>query len=420
MTISKSLKIALIGSGGREHAIAFKLSQSQHVEKILCIPGNPGIAQLPKVTNININSTDYSQIVNFCKNENVDFVVIGPEQPLKDGLSDMLQANDIKVFGPTKLAAQLETSKSFTKKICSENNIPTAKYETFTQYKEAENYALNSCSFPVVIKQDGLAAGKGVFIANDLSEAKNYLTEAFKNDDKIVIEEFLEGTEISFFALISENNIIPFSSAQDYKKAYDNDEGPNTGGMGTYSPSKLMTDELQAEIIRDIIYPTITALKKMNIIYQGILFAGLMLTKDGPKLIEYNTRFGDPETQSILLRLESDLADIFIRTIEDNFDGFTVEFSENKSVCVIMASKGYPGTFEKNTSLKLPQEISTNTMIFHAGTAKLNNQLVATGGRVLGVSAYAKTINEARLDAYELVKQIDWPNGFCRMDIAKL
>jgi phosphoribosylamine---glycine ligase len=408
------MKIVVIGSGGREHAIVHTLKKSPQITDIYVIPGNAGTENIAKNIDIDINNN--SQIIDFCLSHNIDLVVVGPEQPLANGLVDDLSANNIKAFGPTKLASQLESSKYFTKKICDEYSIPTAKYQQFNNYDDASAY-LQQQSFPIVIKEDGLAAGKGVVIADNLEEGLQALQEMYvKKNHVVVIEEFLEGQEISFFAICSGLKATIFSTAQDYKRASDGNVGANTGGMGTISPSPLINDDLQNRIMQEIIEPTLRAMNDKNMPFMGVLFAGIMMVSNQPKLLEFNTRFGDPETQVMMARLDCDLVDILLAASE-NREIPRARFLDKKAVCVVMASKGYPADYLKNTIIKLPNNLSDGVKIFHAGTRMVNGELQAIGGRVLGITSIAAEYSLARNISYSTIQNIDWPEGFCRSDI---
>lgn len=415
-----TLKLLVIGSGGREHAIIKSLKRSEHVDALYCAPGNGGIAD--DATCITLASND--DIIKFCHNEGIDLVIIGPEQPLVDGVSDVLRAKNIRVFGCSQAAAELEASKDFTKKLCDEAGLPTAAYDTFTDGAAAKTYVA-SHSMPIVIKADGLAAGKGVIIPHTLQEANDTIDEIFGGKfgaagNKVVIEEFLEGEELSFFALCDGERAVPFGSAQDHKAAYDGDKGPNTGGMGTYSPAPIMTDALQARIMDEIINPAIMTMKKRGTPYSGILFAGLMIKDNAPKLIEFNVRLGDPETQVILTRLEDDLAALLYHAAEGTLPEGERNFSQDAAVCVVMAAKGYPASYEKNTEIRNLDEAEAldNVTIFHAGTKRDGDKVLAISGRVLGVTATGATVKDAQSTAYQTVDTIDWPESFCRRDIA--
>lgn len=412
-------EVLVIGSGGREHALCWKLSQSDAVSKVYCAPGNGGIAQVAECVHIKTAK----EIADFCVRQAVGLVVIGPEQPLVDGLGDDLRAAGITVFGPSKKAAQLEASKGFTKALCRKYNIPTAAYETFTDAASAKAY-LKKQACPIVVKADGLAAGKGVIIAQDMKEAEaaveGMMSGAFgQAGRKVVIEEFLEGEEVSFFALCDGKNAIPFGAAQDHKRAFDGDQGPNTGGMGAYSPAPVFTPVLQAEVMETIILPTVRAMQQEGAPFQGVLFAGLMLTQRGPKLLEYNARFGDPETQVLMRRMEGDLYPVLLACAQGKLGGVEVRMKKDAALCVVMAAKGYPGAYGKGSVIRGLDEASqqNGVVVFHAGTEKRGADIMAAGGRVLGVTALGPTIAEAQKNAYAAVDRIDWPEGFCRRDI---
>ncbi len=412
------MNVLLIGSGGREHALAWALSASPLLTKLYCAPGNPGIAQVAELAAIDI--TDHGAVISLCKAKNIDFVVVGPEAPLVAGLVDDLNTEGFKAFGPSKFAAQLEGSKGFTKDICANYNIPTAAYGRFTDLEKAKAY-LASQGAPIVIKADGLAAGKGVTVAMTLPEAEAALQDIFSGrfgEAECVIEEFLEGEEASFFVLSDGVHTLPLATAQDHKRVGDGDVGLNTGGMGAYSPAPCMTEALCAEALEKIVKPTVKALADMGHPYVGVLYAGLILTKDGPKLIEYNARFGDPETQVIMLRLRDDLLTLLLATADGTLDKVSVRWRDDFALTVVMAAKGYPGDYVKGTEIKgLAQNFGEDVEIFHAGTALKDGKLLAVGGRVLNITALGKTAGDAQVKAYEAIGKIDWPDGFCRGDI---
>ena len=412
------MNVLLIGSGGREHALAWALSASPLLTKLYCAPGNPGIAQVAELAAIDI--ADHGAVIGLCKAKSIDFVVVGPEAPLVAGLVDDLNAEGFKAFGPSKFAAQLEGSKGFTKDICTNYNIPTAAYGRFTDLEKAKVY-LASQGAPIVIKADGLAAGKGVTVAMTLPEAEAALKDIFSGrfgEAECVIEEFLEGEEASFFVLSDGVHTLPLATAQDHKRVGDGDVGPNTGGMGAYSPAPCMTEALCAEALEKIVKPTVKALADMGHPYVGVLYAGLILTKDGPKLIEYNARFGDPETQVLVMRLRDDLLTLLLATIDGTLDKVSVRWRDDFALTVVMAAKGYPGDYVKGTEIRgLAQNFGEDVEIFHAGTAVKDGKLLAVGGRVLNVTALGKTAREAQIEAYEAIGKIDWPGGFCRKDI---
>ncbi len=412
------MNVLLIGSGGREHALAWAISASPLLTRLYCTPGNPGIGEVAELVALDV--TNHAAVIAFCQTQNIKFVVVGPEAPLVAGLVDDLKRAGIKAFGPSKFAAQLEGSKGFTKDICAKYNIPTAAYGRFKDLEKAHAY-LTQHGAPIVIKADGLAAGKGVTVAMTLPEAKAALAEIFSGrfgEAECVIEEFLEGEEASFFLLSDGVHTLPLATAQDHKRVGDGDTGPNTGGMGAYSPAPCMTDALCAEALEKIVTPTVRALAGMGHPYVGVLYAGLILTKDGPKLIEYNARFGDPETQVLMLRLRDDILTLMLATVDGTLDKISVRWRDDFALTVVMAAKGYPNDYVKGTEIKgLDQDFSEDLQVFHAGTAMSNGKLVANGGRVLNVSALGKTAAEAQQKAYAAVDKINWPEGFCRRDI---
>jgi phosphoribosylamine---glycine ligase len=412
------MRVLLIGSGGREHALAWKLAQSPLLTKLICAPGNPGMAKSAECVALDI--TNHAAIISFCKTNTIDFVVVGPEAPLVAGLVDDLAAAGIKAFGPAKFAAQLEGSKGFTKDICRANNIPTADYERFTSEAPALAY-LKAKGAPIVIKADGLAAGKGVTVAVTSAEAEAAVRDIFAGrfgGASCVIEDFLEGEEASFFVLTDGHNILPLTTAQDHKRVGEGDTGPNTGGMGAYSPAPCMTDALITESIDKIITPTVKALAASGHPYKGVLYAGLILTRDGPKLIEYNARFGDPETQVLMMRMESDILPLLIACADGTLVKQHVRWSEGFALTVVLAAEGYPGDVKKGHPINgLYQLFDSQVEVFHAGTALQNGQLVSDGGRVLNVTASAPTLRAAQAKAYAAVDKIDFPKGFCRRDI---
>ena len=415
------MNILLIGSGGREHAIAKKLYESPDTKKIFCTPGNPGTEKY--AVSVVLNTSNHNEILSYCKNNEINLVVIGPEIPLVEGLVDFLNKYNILVFGPKKLAAKLEGSKKFTKEICEKYNIPTAKYKSFNEENLAIDY-LKTQNFPIVIKADGLAAGKGVIIAENLNEGIDAIKKIFsgifdKAGNKIIIEEFLIGEEVSFFILADENNFIELTSAQDHKRIGLNDTGPNTGGMGAYSPAPIMTEELKKKTIERIIKPTLEAMKKLGCPFTGILYAGLMITNEGPKLIEYNVRFGDPECQVILPRLKTDLLSLIVNCCRNKLSESIVEWNKNYALTIVMASEGYPGSYKKDQLITGidSAEKNPNTTIFHAGTKKSGNSIMTNGGRVLSVTCFGKTVKEANLNAINAIKLIKWDNSYYRSDI---
>jgi phosphoribosylamine---glycine ligase len=410
------MNVLLIGSGGREHALAWAISASPLLTKLYCAPGNAGIAALAECPGLDID--DHAAIVRFCGEKRISLVVVGPEAPLVAGLADDLAAARIKVFGPSKAAARLEGSKGFTKDLCSEFAIPTAAYRRFAERTAALAYVA-AHPLPAVIKVDGLAAGKGVTVAETREAARTAVEACFDGGAEVVIEECLVGEEASFFALVDGTHALPLATAQDHKRAFDGDSGPNTGGMGAYSPAAVMTPQLIERTMHAIIRPTVAGMAKRGTPFKGVLFAGLMITQDGPKLIEYNVRFGDPECQVLMLRLKSDLLAALLATVDGVLKTFDLRWHEDAALTVVMASRGYPGAYPTGTEIRgLEQaEAVQGVEVFQAGTAREGARLIATGGRVLGVTARAKTVSEAHRRAYAAVAKIDWPAGFYRTDI---
>jgi phosphoribosylamine--glycine ligase len=415
------MNVLLLGSGGREHALAWALSASPLLSKLFCAPGNAGIADVAEC--LPLDAADHVSIIAFCREARIDLVVIGPEAPLVAGLGDALGASGIRYFGPTKSAAQLEGSKGFTKDLCRKAGIPTAAYGRFSDIAAAKNY-LASQSVPIVVKADGLAAGKGVIIAETRGDAEAAvdfcLSGAFGSAGaEVVIEEFLTGEEASFFALCDGNSALPLASAQDHKRVGDGDTGPNTGGMGAYSPAPVMTAQMTERVMTEIIRPTIEEMAARGTPFKGLLFAGLMITATGPKLIEYNVRFGDPETQVLMMRLKSDLLAALLATTDGVLTNFDMRWSEDAALTVVMAANGYPGTPARGTEIKGLDAAKAipNVEIFHAGTRRDGDRILADGGRVLNVTGRGRTVSEARDAAYAAVEKIDWPGGFYRKDI---
>ena len=412
------MNVLLIGSGGREHALAYALVKSPLLTKLYAAPGNPGIGKLAELVAVKV--ADHEAVISFCKSHDIGFVVVGPEAPLVAGLVDDLTTAGIKAFGPSKFAAQLEGSKGFTKDICAKFGIPTAAYGRFTDEAKALAY-LKQHGVPIVIKADGLAAGKGVTVAMNMAEAENAIAEIFAGrfgTGECVIEEFMEGEEASFFALSDGLNVLALATAQDHKRVGDGDVGPNTGGMGAYSPAPCMTQALCAETLEKIVKPTVAALASMGHPYKGMLYAGLILTRDGPKLIEYNARFGDPETQVLMMRLKDDLLTLLMASVDGTLDKMSVRWLDATALTVVICAKGYPGDVVKGSHINgLGQDFGTGVEVFHAGTALDGEFIVANGGRVLNVTALGNTPREAQAKAYAAVDKIDWPEGFCRRDI---
>src|SRR5215207_3713736 len=415
------MNILLLGSGGREHALAWKLASSTLTDRLFCAPGNAGIAQEAECVALDI--TDHAAVVAFCKANTIDFVVVGPEGPLVAGVVDDLEAAGLKTFGPTRSAARLEGSKGFTKDLCRANAIPTAAYERFTSAEPAKAYVRQQ-DMPIVIKADGLAAGKGVIIPEGLPEAEAAIDMMFggglgQAGAEVVIEEFLVGEEASFFALCDGETAIPLASAQDHKRVGEGDTGPNTGGMGAYSPAPVMTPEMTARTMNEIIVPTLRAMKAMGAPFKGVLFAGLMITKEGPKLIEYNVRFGDPETQVLMLRLMSDFLPALIASRDGQLKSFDLRWYPDAALTVVMAARGYPGDYQRGSAIDGLGEAAQveGVEIFHPGTKAAGGKITADGGRVLNVSAQGKNVSEAQARAYQAIDRIKWPEGFCRRDI---
>ena len=414
------MKIAILGSGGREHAIAASISKSSKIENIYCIPGNAGTLEI--ATNIDIDINNFEALHKFLSENKVDLVVIGPEQPLVNGIVDYLEKFNIKVFGPNKIASQLEGSKIFTKKLCEEYNIPTAKFAVLENKLDAKKFLENS-KYPNVIKADNLASGKGVYICNNENESNVAIEEIFNGKfgiaKNILIEEFLEGEEMSYFIISDGKTIKNFETAQDHKRVLEGDKGKNTGGMGAYSPSRLITKELEEKILNKIIHPTLFGLSKINTNYKGFLYAGLMIVKDEPYLIEYNVRMGDPECQTILPKLETDLADIFIACCDETLDKIDLNWSNKKSLCVVICSKGYPDEFKKNVEIENLDKLNLNDdeYIFHAGTLEKNKKLYAVGGRVLNFVVTSDNLSEAKNKVLLNLEKLDWQGGFYRKDI---
>lgn len=415
------MNILLLGSGGREHALAWKIAGSPLLTKLWCAPGNAGIAREAECVVLDI--ADHAAVIAFCKTNKVDLVVVGPEAPLAAGIVDDLATAGIKAFGPCKAAAQLESSKGFTKDICNANSIPTAAYGRFDDAAAAKSY-IHAQGAPVVIKADGLAAGKGVVVATTLDEALAAVDMMFEGGfgaagAQIVVEEFLRGEEASFFALCDGEHALALATAQDHKRAFDGDQGPNTGGMGAYSPAPVMTTEMCRRTMDEIIVPTLRAMREKGAPFKGVLFAGLMITEQGPKLIEYNVRFGDPECQVLMLRMMSDIVPALFAVCDGQLKHFDLRWFPDPALTVVMAAKGYPGNYAKGTRIEGLDDAAKveGVEIFHAGTREEDGQILAGGGRVLNVCASGKTVAEAQAHAYEAVDRIKWPEGFCRRDI---
>ena len=417
------MKILIVGSGAREHALCWAISASPLCGTLYCAPGNAGIAA--DALCVPLNSDNIQEVVQFCIDKLIDFVVVGPEGPLVNGLIDNLNSAGIKAFGPSAAAAQLEGSKSFTKEFCTRHNIPTAAYARFTSCDKALAY-IQERGAPIVIKADGLAAGKGVTVAKTIIEAEKAVIAALRDGafgsagSEVVIEQFLTGEEASFHVLVDGETAIPLATAQDHKAVGEGDIGPNNGGMGTYSPAPVIDQELTEQIMKEFILPTVKGMADEGNPFKGVLYAGLMVTSNGPKLIEYNTRFGDPETQVLMLRLKSDLLPALIACVDGQLSNFNLRWDEGSAVCVVMASIGYPGEYRKGSIIKDIDLLSTqeNVKIFHAGTAlSSDGELLANGGRVLGVTALGNDISSAQANAYQAIDKINWPEGFYRRDI---
>ncbi len=414
------MKVGIIGSGGREHALCYAIRKSKKVKKIYCIPGNAGTHKLAENVDLNINN--FELLKQFIDTNGIDIIIIGPEKPLVEGIVDFLEKNKIKVFGPNKLSSKLEGSKIFTKNLCKKYNIPTANFGTFETADKALNF-LNQCKFPSVVKADGLAAGKGVYICENKNQGENAIKEIFNGKfgkaNELLIEEFLKGEEMSFFIISDGKSINKFGTAQDHKRVGEGDLGPNTGGMGAYSPSRLESDELDKKILDKIIKPTLRALEDLKITFKGFLYAGLMIKNDEPYLIEYNVRMGDPECQTILPRLKTDFFEIIEATINQKLDQLNINWSASKTLSIVQCSNGYPDIYEINKEIKnLDKVILTeNEFIFHAGTKISGDKIFSNGGRVLNFIAKSKSFKDSREVVINLIKKINWKNGFYRKDI---
>ncbi|MDH0123454.1 phosphoribosylamine--glycine ligase [Brucella intermedia GD04153] len=415
------MKVLLIGSGGREHALAWKLAASPLLEKLYCAPGNPGIATVAEL--VDISADDHKALIAFAKDKKIDLVVVGPEAPLVAGLSDEMRSEGIRVFGPSKAAAQLEGSKGFTKDLCARFDIPTGAYGRFNNAPKAKAY-IRQQGAPIVVKADGLAAGKGVVVAMTLDEALDAVDACFEGafgsaGAEVVVEEFLDGEEASFFCICDGKTALPLGSAQDHKRVGDGDTGPNTGGMGAYAPAPVMTQEIVERTMRELIEPTMRGMAEIGAPFSGILFLGLMIGKDGPKLIEYNTRFGDPECQVLMMRLNSDLLALINAAVDGKLDEVSLDWKDQPALTVVMAAEGYPSNVKKGSVIRDLDKLEgiDGVKVFHAGTAQKDGNIIANGGRVLNVTAIADTVAQAQARAYEAVKRIDWPEGFYRSDI---
>ena len=414
------MNVLLIGSGGREHALAWKIAQSPLLAKLYAAPGNPGIAQEAECVVLDI--TDHQAVASFCGERDISLVVVGPEAPLVAGLADALRAAGIRVFGPSADAARLEGSKGFTKDLCARFGIPTGAYGRFNNAPKAKAY-IRQMGAPIVVKADGLAAGKGVTVAMTLDEALDAVDACFEGafggaGAEVVVEEFLEGEEASFFCLCDGETALPFGSAQDHKRVGDGDTGPNTGGMGAYSPAPVMDAAMEARVMREIVEPTMRGMAEMGCPFAGVLFVGLMIGADGPKLIEYNVRFGDPECQVLMMRLKDDLLVLLEAAADGQLAHVSARWRDEAALTVVMAANGYPGKPEAGTAIRgLAEAEAAGAKVFHAGTKLADGELVAAGGRVLNVTATGAAVSEARDRAYAAVDRIDWPGGFCRRDI---
>ena len=414
------MRVGIIGSGGREHSICHALYKSKKITQLYCFPGNAGTAKIAK--NITLNLEDFNELKKFIIQNNIDLVVVGPEKPLVDGIVDFLEENNIKVFGPNKIASQLEGSKIFTKNLCEKYNIPTAKFGVFENLQDAEIFT-NKAKYPLVIKADGLASGKGVFICDNTNEAKTAIKEVFDGKfgkaKNILIEEFLKGEEMSFFVITDGKTIKNFETAQDHKRVSEGDKGKNTGGMGAYSPSRLINKDLEAKILNKIILPTIKGLNDINTVYKGFLYVGLMVVNNEPYLIEYNVRMGDPECQTILPKLETDLLDIFLACCDGILDKTEIKWQDKKSLCVVLCSKGYPENFQKNMLIKdlNKLKLNKNEYCYHAGTKIDDNKIYSIGGRVLNFVSLSSDFNECRNNIHRLLELLNWKEGFFRKDI---
>jgi phosphoribosylamine--glycine ligase len=419
------MNVLVIGSGGREHALAWKAAQSSSVTKVFVAPGNAGTATENKLENIAMSADDIPALVDFAKSNNVVLTIVGPEQPLVDGVVDAFQAEGLMIFGPSAKAAQLEGSKSFTKDFLARNNIPTGSYQTFTEIEPALAYVREQGA-PIVVKADGLAAGKGVIVAMTLGEAEDAIQDMLAGNafgdagHRVVIEEFLTGEEASFIVMVDGKNVLAFATSQDHKRAYNGDKGPNTGGMGAYSPAPVVTPEIHQRAMNEVIMPTVEGMAKEGAPYTGFLYAGLMIDADGtPKVIEYNCRFGDPETQPIMMRLKSDLVELCILACRGELDKATIDFDPRPAVGVVMAAANYPASYPKGDVISgLDINTQADRKIFHAGTAKKDGAIVTAGGRVLCATAIGNNVTQAQQSAYELLKQISWPGVEYRTDIA--
>ena len=414
------MNLAVIGSGGREHAICYKLKQSAKIKKLICIPGNAGTQKIAE--NIKEDISNFDGLYEIIKKQNIDIVIVGPEQPLVDGIVDYLSKKQVRVFGPDKFTSQLEGSKAFMKNLCKKNNIPTANFGVFNNFDNAYRF-IKKNGTPIVVKADGLAGGKGVSVCNSTEEAvkntKEILDGKFKSSHQVVLEKFLEGEELSYFVIVDENSYLSFGSAQDHKRVGEGDTGPNTGGMGAYSPAPLLTNKLEEKIKKKIIEPTLKAMKDLGHPYKGFLYAGLMINKGEPYLIEYNIRMGDPECQVLMMRLETDLLEIIDRATKNKINNLKIEWNKKSSITIVLCAKGYPYNYIKDSEIKNLSNVLTdkNNQIFHAGTYEKNNKTYSSGGRVLNITSSSESLTEARNKSLANIDKINWPDGFFRKDI---
>ena len=416
------MKVLVVGSGGREHALVWKIAQSPMVKKVYCTPGNPGISEIAEC--VDIDAENIEGLYNFALKKKIDLTVVGPEDVLVAGIVDRFKDKHLNIFGPNKRASVIEGSKVYAKTIMKKYGIPTADFKVFDDLKYAKKH-ISTCDFPLVIKADGLAKGKGVFVCKTLEEADRHIDDIMKEKifgyagERIVIEGFLSGEEVSILAITDGKTIVPLSSVQDHKAVYEGDKGPNTGGMGAYSPVPFVTDDLQSSIEENILVPIVHALKKENRPYKGVIYAGLMITNAGPKVLEFNARFGDPETQVLLMRMKSDLVPLLLSTVKNNIEEVEIEWHDGVSVCVIMASKGYPDKYEKGLPVFGLEAVKsvTNVQVFHAGTAIKDGKVVTNGGRVLGVTILERDLEKAQKNVYEAIKKLSFDGAYYRKDI---
>jgi phosphoribosylamine--glycine ligase len=417
------MKVLVVGSGGREHALVWKIKQSAKVEKIYCAPGAAAIGEMAEL--VAIAPQEIEKLADFAEQHQIDLTVVGPELPLTIGIGDLFENRGLRLFGPSRAAAQLEGSKAFAKQLLIDNHIPTARFGTFTEPASAKAYVARQAP-PYVVKADGLAGGKGVFICANRAEAESAVEEILERNafggagSRVVIEEFLQGEEVSFMALADGEHLLPLATTQDHKRVFDNDEGPNTGGMGAYSPAPIVTPALHQRIVQEILLPVLAGLKARGIIYRGVIYAGLMITADGPKVLEFNARFGDPECQPIMMRLKSDVVPLLEATLDGTLHTIQAEWHDDAAVCVVLCAKGYPGAYEKGAEIRGLEEVKhwQNGFVFHAGTTQDRGRFIATGGRVLGVTARGRTIADAVREAYRAVGKIEWDGMHYRRDIA--